>query len=193
MQSLSNHYFRLAKAKKQAGVSLLTVAIVIGIGGLFLAVALTYGPRYFTKGKVQNQVAVYGDMRSNLVSYGSRVGLFTSTNASLTALVNQNFFPASMVGGTAAAPTVTNQWGGPVTVAIGTVVTAGDSLVFTDGGVPANACTELGTSIDGSAAVITINGTTTKAAGARSNPVTVGTSCGGASGDNNTIAVTIAK
>lgn len=187
------NFTKSAIRRKQAGISLPLLAIYIGVAGLVILTALIYGTRYFSKTKVNNEVSAIADYRANLVSYASRVGVFTAANSSLVALVNQNFFPPSMVSGTAAAPVVTNQWGGLMTVAVGTLVSAGDSHVVTETGVPASACTELGTSLDQVAAAITINGTATKAAGAPSNPATVGTSCGGAAGDNNTIAMTVSK
>ena len=92
--------------------------------------------------------AELADFKANVASFGSRVGLFTATNAGLEALINQNFFPASMVSGTAPNRIVTNQWGGSYTVAIGTISNAGDALVLTSGAIPAFACTELGTSLN---------------------------------------------
>jgi len=177
----------------QRGVTLVVLAFVIAIGGLLTLAAIIYGPRYFTKTKVMNEVSALSDFRANVVSFGSRVGLFTATNASLEALINQNFFPASMVSGTAPNRIVTNQWGGSYTAAIGTIVNAGDALVLTSTGVPASACTELGTSLDHVASVIAINGTTVKTNGASANPATVGTSCGGVNGDANSMVVTVAK
>jgi hypothetical protein len=179
--------------RKQSGISLPLLAIYIGVAGLVILTALIYGTRYFSKTKVNNEVTALANYKADLVSYASRVGPFTAANSSLVALVNQNFFPPSMVSGTPAVPIVTNQWGGLLTTAVGTLVTAGDSHVVTETAVPTAACTELGTSLDQVGAVISINGTNTKAAGVPSNPATVGTSCGGAAGDNNTIAVTIAK
>lgn len=190
---MSNTSTRLAISRKQAGVSLPLLAIFLGVTALVLYFAVVYGPRYFTKAKVQNELSALSDLKSNLVSYGSKVGLFTAANSSLVALVNQNFFPASMVSGTAAAPIVTNQWGGNDTVAVATIVVAGDAVAFTKTGIPATACTEFGTAIDNIASIITINGTGTKAAGGVSNPATVGTSCGGAAGDNNTFVITVSK
>jgi len=177
----------------QRGVSLVVVAFVIAIGALLSLAAILYGPRYFTKTKVQNEVSALSDFKANTASFGSRVGLFTSTNASLEALINQNFFPTSMVSGTAPNRVVTNQWGGSYTVAVGTIVNAGDALRLTSTAIPATACTELGTSLDHVASVITINGTTVKSNGAATNPVTVGTSCGGVNGDANSMVVTVAK
>jgi len=178
---------------KQRGITLVTVAMILGIGGILLIAAIVYGPRYFTKSKVSNEIAALSDFRSNTVSFGGRVGLFTSSNASLQALINQNFFPQSMVSGTSPNQVVTNQWGGSYTVAVGTIVNAGDSLVLTSTGVPALACTELGTSLDNVVSIIKINGTQTKANGAPSDPSTVASNCGGSSGDDNSFAMTVAK
>lgn len=184
---------RSAAATKQRGQSTITIAIVIAVGSIIIIAALIYGIRYFAKAKVQNEVSAIVDLRTNVVSYGDKVGLFNATNGSLAALVGMNFFPQVRVGGTPAAPTVSNQWGGSITTGLGTLVNAGDSLNFTQTGIPANACSELGISLDSVAAVVTINGTTTKAAGAVTDPAAVGTSCGGAAGDNNVMVITLAK
>lgn len=177
---------------KQGGMSLVQLAFIIGVGGIIVVAAIVYGPRYFTKAKVQNEVSALTDFRANVVSFGSRVGLFTNTNASLEALIGQNFFPATMVSGTAPNRVVTNQWGGSLTVATGTLVNAGDSLVLTSTGVPANACTELGTSLDGVASVMAINAVNVKANGSPASATAVATNCATA-GDNNTMAMTMAK
>lgn len=174
-------------------MSMVVVAFVIAISALLALVAIIYGPRYITKTKVNNEVSALADFKANVAGFGSRVGLFTATNASLEALINQNFFPASMVSGTAPNRAVTNQWGGSYTVAIGTIANAGDAIVLTSGAIPAFACTELGTSLNQVGSVIAINGTNVKVNGADANPVTTGTSCGGVNGDNNSMAITFAK
>ena len=165
MSTKSRSQARTGTRNLQRGVSLVQLSFIIGIGAILLIFAATYGPRFFTKSKVQNEVSALADFRSNVVTLGSRVGLFTATNASREALINQNFWPMTMVSGTAPNRVVTNQWGGNYTVAVGTVVTAGDSIALTTTGIPAQACTELGTSLDGVANVITINGTNFQATG----------------------------
>ncbi len=183
---------RASKRKTQRGISLPLIAIVLGVSAVITIGAILYGPRYFIKAKVSNEITALTDLRANVVAYGSKVGLFTATNSALAALVGQNMFPPAMVSGTAGAPVVTNQWGGAITVAVGTIVTAGDSLVFTQTGIPNIACSEIATSLDNIVSVISINSTATKTNGSVSNPVTVGTSCSGAT-DNNTLALTMAK
>lgn len=191
--SNSTNKRRNAPRAAQRGVSMVIMAFVLAIASLLALAAIVYGPRYITKTKVSNEVSALADFKANVASFGSRVGLFTATNAGLEALINQNFFPASMVSGTAPNRIVTNQWGGSYTVAIGTISNAGDALVLTSGAIPAFACTELGTSLNQVASVVSINGTQIKANGADANPVTAGTSCGGANGDNNAMAITFAK
>jgi hypothetical protein len=87
---------------------------------------------------------------------------------------------------------VTNEWGGRVTVAVGTVNTAGDSIVFTRTAYPEVGCTLVGTSLDDLAERVVIGATTTKTPGARSNVAAVNTACR-AGGNNTTMVVTIAK
>lgn len=178
-------------ARDQRGVSFVQLSFIIGIASLLVVAAIIYGPRYFTKAKLQNEVSALTDFRAATASFGSRVGLFTTTNASLEALIGQNFFPMTMVSGTAPNRVVTNQWGGSYTVAVGTIVNAGDSIVLTSTGIPASACTELGTSLDGVASVIAVNGTTVKTNGAASNPAIVAAACGGTNGDNNSVTLTL--
>lgn len=181
---------RQAIARKQAGVSFVTVGIVIAVGGIILLGAVTLGPRYLGKAKVQNEVTSIADLKTGVVAYAGRVGIFTTANVGLDALVGQNFFPPATVSGTAALPVVTNQWGGSITSAVGTTNTAGDSIDFTTTAVPASACTEVGTSVDGIVSKIVINTTTTKAVNAQSVSATVNSSC---VGDNNSMTYTIAK
>jgi prepilin-type N-terminal cleavage/methylation domain-containing protein len=184
-RSGTQHRVKTFWRKGQRGFTLPELAIGIGVGLVLLAAAL-YGIKYFSKSKASNEIQVVTDLRSNVVSYGSRVGLFTATNSTLAALVGQNFFPKTWVSGTTAAPVVTNQWGGQITVAVGTVTNTGDSLNFTSTGIADSACSEISTSLDGVVAVMQINGVQTKANGAVTDPTKV--AC---AGDNNTIVYTL--
>ena len=112
-------FLKNRRAHKQLGMSLPLMAIFIGVAAIFVVVAIIYGTRYFQQSKASNEITALSDLKANIVSYGSRVGTFTAANSSLAVLVGQGLFPRSLVGGTAAAPTVTNQWGGAVTVAVG--------------------------------------------------------------------------
>lgn len=180
------------RAKKQLGISLPLMAIFIGVAAIFVVVAIVYGTRYFEQSKASNEVTALSDLKANVVSYGSRVGAFTAANSALPVLVGQGLFPRSNVGGTAAAPIVLNQWGAQVTVAVGTVATAGDSLVFGTGGIPEGACAIIATSLDDLALRVDVGATTTKAPGARTDPAAVNTACA-AGGANNTLTITMGR
>lgn len=180
------------RAHKQLGMSLPLMAIFITISTIFVVVAIMYGTGYFQKAKASNEVTALSDLKANIVAYGSRVGTFTAANSSLAVLVGQGLFPKSMVGGTAAAPIVTNQWGGSVTVAVGSVNTAGDSLVVTTAGLPEAGCVVVGTSLDDMALRASVGTTETKALGARTNPASVNTACS-AGADNNSLIITFGR
>lgn len=165
----------LAK-KRQGGyiqglVIVIVVLAIIGIG------ILTIGYNKIYQSKVQNEIQFISDWATNTKAYGAQIGLFTAANSGLAALVGRGFFAPQMVGGTLIAPTVTNQYKGAVTVAVGNITVAGDSLNFSDGGIPDKDCKLIGTSLDNIAATVTINGTVTKAFGAASVPATVDANC----------------
>lgn len=188
----SRTYKLLPYAKKQRGISLPLIAIFLGVSALVIYVAIVYGTRYFQQAKASSEVTALSDLKANVVAYGSRVGAFTAANSTLPVLVGQGLFPRSAVGGTAAAPVVLNQWGAQMTVAVGTVATAGDSLVFTSPGIPEDACAIVATSLDDLAAQVDVGATTTKAAGARTDPAAVNTACA-AGGANNTLSITVSR
>ncbi|PKO68684.1 MAG: hypothetical protein CVU22_07215 [Betaproteobacteria bacterium HGW-Betaproteobacteria-16] len=185
-------YIKSIRGKRQLGMSLPLMAFFITVSTIFVIVAIIYGPRYFDQSKASNEVTTLSDLKANVVAYGSRVGAFTAANSALPVLVGQGIFPRSNVGGTAASPVVLNQWGAQVTVAVGTVATAGDSLVFANPGIPEGACAIIATSLDDVALRVDVGATTTKAPGARSDPAAVNTACA-AGGANNTLTITMGR
>lgn len=185
-------YIKSIRGKRQLGMSLPLMAFFISVSTIFVIVAIIYGPRYFDQSKASNEVTTLSDLKANVVAYGSRVGAFTAANSALPVLVGQGIFPRSNVGGTAASPVVLNQWGAQVTVAVGTVATAGDSLVFANPGIPEGACAIIATSLDDVALRVDVGATTTKAPGARSDPAAVNTACA-AGGANNTLTITMGR
>lgn len=184
---------KVLKLKAQQGFSNVQIAIGILVGVIILLGSLG-GYQYITQAKVNNEISILGDLKAATVRYGQFAGVFSATNVTASILNGQNFFSSAglSVTGTAAAPVVTNQWGGGVTVAVGTANVLGDAIAFTFPNVPGNACRELGTKVDNLAATVSIGGTVTKAVGASSNAGTVTTQCA-AGGDSNTIIYTISK
>lgn len=186
-------YIKSIRGNRQLGMSLPLMAFFIAVSTIFVIVAIIYGPRYFDQSKAANEVTTLSDLKANVVAYGSRVGAFTAANSALPVLVGQGLFPrSSNVGGTATSPVVLNQWGAPVTVAVGTVATAGDSLVFANPGIPEGACAIIATSLDDVALRVDVGATTTKAPGTRSDPAAVNTACA-AGGANNTLTITMGR
>lgn len=174
------------RIRAQRGISLPLLALFIGIASIFVIVAIIYGTRYFQQAKAQNEITALSDLKVNVVSYGSRVGVFTNDNTTAAVLIGQGLFPLGLVNGT----TISNQWGGTVTPAMGTLASAGDSISFDTTSIPGAACRIIGTSLDDVAGRIEINGTLTKALGARTNPADVNTAC---SNENNTMTLVVGR
>jgi hypothetical protein len=184
---------RALKSKAQRGFSNVQIAIGILVGVIVLLGSLS-GYQYISQAKVNNEITTLGDLKSATVRYGQFAGLFTATNVTAAILNGQNFFNTAglVVTGAAAAPVITNQWGGAVTVGVGTANLLGDAIAFTFTNVPGDACRQLGTRVDNVASVVSINNVDTKAAGAQTNVGTVTTQCA-AGGDANTIIYTITR
>jgi len=181
------------KLKAQQGFSNVQIAIGILVGVIMLLGSLG-GYQYITQAKVDNEIAILSDLKAATVRYGQFAGVLADANTTASILNGRNFFKGAglAVTGGADAPTVNNQWGGTVTVAVGTANTLGDAINFTFTNVPSNACRDLGTKVDNLAAKVQINATTTKAVGGRTNPSTVTTKCA-SDGDSNTITYTLSK
>lgn len=179
------------KLKRQAGNAAVQTAITLMVG-VILLIGAVGAYKYINQAKIGNEIAELTDIKNSTVRYGQSVGLFTSTNATIAVLTGLNFFPAQNVtsSGTASA-TVSNQWGGTVTPAVGTINTAGDSLVFTYTGITTEACRELVTKLDNVASVIAVGATTTKTAGSPTVASTAIAAC--AAGDNLSITYTFAR
>lgn len=179
MNHRSNYKFnRSAGRKSQQGFSNVQIAIGILVGVIILLGSLG-GFQYVEQAKVNNEVAVITDLKSATVRYAQFAAPFTADNTTDVILNGQNFFRSAgiSVTGTAAAPVITNQWGGAVTVAQAQSLNAGDSIDFTFTSVPNSICNDIATKLDNVVARIEINGTETKAVGNPTNPATVTTQC----------------
>lgn len=159
----------------QRGFSNVQIAIGILVTIILLLGALS-GYQYIQQAKVNNEVSALTDLRAATVRYGQFAAPFNANNANIPVLANLNFFESSgfAVDRVANPATVSNQWGGLVTVA---VANNGNALAFTFNGVPRDACRELGTKLDNIATDISIDGVATKVAGGRSNPALVAANC----------------
>lgn len=186
-------YTRSALRKNQQGFSNVQIAIGILVSVIILLGSLG-GFQYVEQAKVNNEVSVITDLKAATVRYGQFAAPFTAANVTGPILNGQNFFRSSgiSVTGTAAAPVMTNQWGGPVTVTPGESVNPGDSIDFTFNSVPNNICNEIATKLDSIVENIDVNGTVTKAVGNPTDPLAVTTACA-VGNDENIIIYTIKR
>lgn len=175
LTSLINRLNQCRSAKARQGGYIQGLVIVIVVIMIITVGILYIGMGKMTQSKVANEVQYVTDFSTRTKAYSAQVGLFTTTNANQAALVGRGFFPAAQVSGT----TVTNQWNGIVTTAIGTVNTAGDALDFTSPNVPVADCKQLGTSLDSVVSKLTINGTVVKPIGSATDPAKVDAACTG--------------
>ena len=145
------------------GVLVSVVAVLGAIGGF----------TYVTQAKVNNQLTYLADLKNSTGRLFLQLGAATASASSLANLNSYGFFPSSTVSGTGATTAVTNQWGGAITVGVGTAGVAGDSIAYTFTGIPNDVCVAIGLGVDAIADVVTINGASTKAYGGNTNPTTV--------------------
>lgn len=180
-------YTRSALRKNQQGFSNVQIAIGILVSVIILLGSLG-GFQYVEQAKVNNEVSVITDLKAATVRYGQFAAPFTDVNVNESILNGQNFFRSSgiSVTGTAEALVMTNQWGGPVTVAFGTSVNPGDSIDFAFVSVPNSICNDIATKLDTIVEQIKIGDVVTKVVGNPTNPLAVTTAC---AGDNNNIII----
>ena len=173
---------QIQKKSAQRGFSNVQIAIGILVTVILLLGALS-GYQYIQQSKVSNEVAMLTDLRTAIVRHGQVVGQFDTAagkNAEMKTLIAMNMFNGAGLSIDTTANKVYSQWGGEVTVATGTLTTAGDSLAFTVKGVPSAACKEISTKLDSIVAKIEVGATALKSNGANSTLANVITGCGSA-------------
>lgn len=178
--------------KNQKGNFIVQLAIVLGVTAIVTLGGMK-GFEKYQEAKVSNELQEITNLRSKVVDYGQSLGTaFAASNVTLASLNALQFFSDNVVSGSGATLAVANQWGGTVTPSVGTINSAGDSIVFTYSGVSEAGCKGIGNKFDTVAAVISVGGTQVKVSGARTNVATLGAQCE-AGADNNTIAYTLAR
>jgi len=170
---------------KQAGYTNVQLAIGVLVSVIAVLGAIS-GYTYLNQAKVNNEIALIGDLRANTSKFISTQGLGVTTTPLISTLANLGFFPTNLVTGIGTAgATVSNQWGGAITVASargdGVAVDAthpSDSIAYTFTNVPDAACRILGVSLDSVVSALKIGGTNIKTTLLPTSvPATVGTNC----------------
>ncbi|MCU6502316.1 hypothetical protein LPN04_31425 [Rugamonas sp. A1-17] len=95
-------------------------------------------------------------------------GLTTASVATTT------FFESKYLAG---GGTIGNRFGGSVTLAVGTINTPNDTMIYTETGVPSRACLMLANQMNDDADRITVGGTVVKALNGTITPTTLSTEC----------------
>jgi len=185
-----------SQKNQQGGYTNVQLAIGVLVSVIAVLGAIS-GYTYLNQAKVNNEIALIGDLRANTSKFISTQGLGVTTTPLISTLANLGFFPTNLVTGIGTATaTVANQWGGTITVAsargdgVGVDAThPSDSIAYTFTNVPDAACRILGVSLDSVVSALKIGATSIKTTLApTSSPATVGTNC---TGGANTLIYTI--
>ena len=172
-QSSNKSLFLFAsRKKKQRGVSMVDIGIWAAVAvGVVIIFVKAIGP-VLAQNRARDEIAEMAKVVTNIQSKWSNASSFNGVT--LAQLINNDVFPRSWVNGAA----VNNRWGGPVTIALSTMVTANDSMIITSASVPSEECKNITPGLVESVRVITVDGTVVKANGGQINMGTVGTACG---------------
>ncbi|AMR78618.1 type 4 pilus major pilin [Cupriavidus nantongensis] len=157
------------------------VLLALAIAGIYKGVA-DYLANDRANRELKELPAVIAAIQQKFAQRQSYAGATTA------GLVNLGVFPESWVIGN----TVQNRWGGTVTVATTTLVSANDGLTLTFTQVPRAECTDVVPGMEQSVRAVTVGGTPVKANNAQTDIMLVGNACA-AGGASNTIVYTIGK
>ncbi|MBS1196294.1 MAG: prepilin-type N-terminal cleavage/methylation protein [Proteobacteria bacterium] len=170
-----------ASIKKQNGMTLTESLLVLAVGALIAVLA--YGAYRMATSDVKVQSQVQGI--TQLVGKIKQVfgtGATYGTADMVKSIVDAKIVPADIkIGGTAAAPTLSNAWGGGVTI-----VGAGAAFTITIVGVPSEGCIQFLSGISSAANSMTMGGTSVKATGANFDPAAAATQCAASTGSGAT-------
>jgi hypothetical protein len=174
---------------KQRGISQIQIAIGIAVAGLALVGGLIL-IKYPEKMKSTNEMTEISDLRSSSVTYATNHGgLYTGMTLDLAC--KHGFFPDGRCNGTGAGTTVSNQWGGSVTVGIVTINAGNDGLKWTYSGLSNQTCIDQISTMWNVMAKIDVGSTAVKTASNQAlDDATAATACSGA-GNNASISWTI--
>lgn len=179
--------------RRQRGFTIVELTIAIGIIAILAIFGLPFARGLIIDGKVQPTATditrAAAKVRSNFANQGATP--YASITTASFANAARGLASAITITGTGTGSAMTHDigaTGAAVTVASATITTAGDAFSVTLPTVNDAACPALAAQVSKSAEVITINGTSVKAAGGTYNGQTAGAAC--TSGDANTFVFT---
>lgn len=181
--------FQLKKKQKgQTGFTLVELGIVVAIAAVIIGIGLVVVPSILASTRANGETSDLPAISTKVQrAFANQPNYSTPTAATLTNLINLRVFPENEVNGAV----VTNRWGGTITPAVDTLVTASDAVTITETQIPQAECVQVVQGVERSFRQIKVNATVVKADGAAQvNLATLGTSC---VAPTNSLAFTFGK
>ena len=184
--------YQSMKKSFQKGFTLVELGIVVVVAAVILSVVLPKVGEVFGGAKTNGELQELPDVIAKIQKIYSNAPSYAG--ATLQTVADMGAFPASRIV-VANPASVTNRWGGAVTLAVSTITTANDTVNLSHTNIPAQACidviSQLGNSMGG-IRIITVGGVTVKADGANVDNALLATNCN-AGGAANTVVYRFSK
>lgn len=159
-------------AKLQAGFTLVELGIVVAIGAVIIGLGLVVVPSILASTRANAEISELPTIATKTQKTFANFPNYSTLTQPIA--IGMKVFPDASVAGA----TVTNRWGGAVTIAPATLVLANDAFIITSVGVPAAECAQIGQGMERSARVITVAAVAVKADGQPLDLAKLGTQCG---------------
>ncbi|MBC8737281.1 prepilin-type N-terminal cleavage/methylation domain-containing protein [Paraburkholderia sp. UCT31] len=174
----------MKQRKKQSGFTLIELAIVLAIAAAVIYVGFAVVPSLLASNKSNAETsalpAIVAKIQKNYATQPNFAGVTTA------GLIGLDVFPPEYVNGAALA----DRWGGTITPAVATIVTASDGIALTYTNIPQQECVDVAVGMERTMRIISVGGTVVKADGGVLNRTTLGTQCNNAT---NTMVFTFGR
>lgn len=166
--------------KSQKGFTLVELGIVVAIAAIIIGIGLVVVPSILASTRANAEISELPTVATKITrAYANQPDFSAITTAGV---IDLGAYQAASVNRTAG--TITNRWGGNVTVASDTLVNADDVVSLTYTNIPTAECLQIGQGVEGAMRQISVTGTAetvVKADGeSAANPTTLGTACNSA-------------
>lgn len=161
--------------KRQSGFTLVELGIVVAIAAIIIGIGLVVVPSILASTRANAEISELPTITTKIQrAFANQPNFANITQATVAGL---NVFPPSNVSGT----TITNRFGGAVTVAKNTLVatTPDDTVAITSAQIPTAECLQIGQGVEGSMRQIQVGGVVVKDDGkSAADPAKLATECG---------------